>query len=645
LLTKVFDIELNLTDNEPQRTDIHVNQGDTRSVVFNFRIFDGANEIDYAGVDSAAIFFAKPDRTMVQMDAVKTVQGFSVVLSQNVLAASGAVTAGVALYGPDKERITTFFFVFWVVRDLMAEKVESTTEFDALAFAVTLLEQARRLYEEFPQLRVIGSFDTYDELVAAFPDGGGVGGGFFVDVDGEMHYFFWDLFNGKWADAGPIRGIPGAQGLPGDKGDPGLAATVEIGEVKTGEPGTDAIVENVGTASEAVLDITIPRGERGAPGTATANIDVVDSLDSTSETDALSANMGRELNEKIEKMPITEVSRVNDAGMLMGFPHSEGEAEPQLHGLLTPEIANTLRYTDPVTYIIPASELPSAAGLSDWFTVAELRQAGAHISIIGVDILLRVQQPQEFSIESYAHVKGVLINQGIANIRFEGFIEHNFYGNIPLNGIRFTNESGRSFMQVRFNIRAAQVGQSVFYEIRQRIPRVVFNSRMFDILTTPIREGSGTAIDPYAPPSGGFPRGITIGNFNVKNAVNPLEPMVWHEPVLQNGYTRPTSDFIRYSRDAMGIVFVIGRVNSGGTAIPSAGLLVFTLPVGFRPPGVSSAEFAVQNSGADTNIVIATIAINGEVILYQAPGIQQPFNGQPRNNQSLFINRVYKGAI
>lgn len=75
---------------------------------------------------------------------------------------------------------------------------------------------------------------------------------------------------GDKGDPGP-QGEPGEQGKdgsPGAKGDPGAAATVKVGTVTTGEPGTDAIVTNSGTESAAVLDFTIPRGETGAGGAA-----------------------------------------------------------------------------------------------------------------------------------------------------------------------------------------------------------------------------------------------------------------------------------------------------------------------------------------------------------------------------------------
>ena len=47
------------------------------------------------------------------------------------------------------------------------------------------------------------------------------------------------------------------------KGDKGDFGTVAIGQVITGPAGSQASVENVGTASSAVLNITIPRGDQG----------------------------------------------------------------------------------------------------------------------------------------------------------------------------------------------------------------------------------------------------------------------------------------------------------------------------------------------------------------------------------------------
>ena len=91
---------------------------------------------------------------------------------------------------------------------------------------------------------------------------------------------------GPRGEAGP-QGEPGVQGEPGPKGDTGPigpqgdAATVTIGTVTTGAPGTNAIVTNSGTPSEAVFNFTIPRGDTGAAGAGTGDMLSAD-YDSTS---------------------------------------------------------------------------------------------------------------------------------------------------------------------------------------------------------------------------------------------------------------------------------------------------------------------------------------------------------------------------
>lgn len=76
---------------------------------------------------------------------------------------------------------------------------------------------------------------------------------------------------GKTGDMGP-QGAPGkdgADGSPGpagQNGQDGAAATIQVGEVVTLEPGQPAAVENTGTEQAAVLKISIPRGQNGRDG-------------------------------------------------------------------------------------------------------------------------------------------------------------------------------------------------------------------------------------------------------------------------------------------------------------------------------------------------------------------------------------------
>lgn len=58
----------------------------------------------------------------------------------------------------------------------------------------------------------------------------------------------------------------GAPGQPGTDGTDGVAGTIEIGEVTTGDPGSEAEVENVGTDQDAILNFTIPQGATGEAG-------------------------------------------------------------------------------------------------------------------------------------------------------------------------------------------------------------------------------------------------------------------------------------------------------------------------------------------------------------------------------------------
>lgn len=62
------------------------------------------------------------------------------------------------------------------------------------------------------------------------------------------------------------KGDQGEKGSQGEKGAPGAAATITVGTVTTGEPGSSASVENAGTSAAATLNFTIPRGAKGDKG-------------------------------------------------------------------------------------------------------------------------------------------------------------------------------------------------------------------------------------------------------------------------------------------------------------------------------------------------------------------------------------------
>lgn len=69
---------------------------------------------------------------------------------------------------------------------------------------------------------------------------------------------------------------PKSVNIKGAKGDTGTAASIKIGSVTTGAAGSNASVTNSGTASNVVLDFTLPRGKDGADGGVTVDAELSD---------------------------------------------------------------------------------------------------------------------------------------------------------------------------------------------------------------------------------------------------------------------------------------------------------------------------------------------------------------------------------
>ena len=87
-----------------------------------------------------------------------------------------------------------------------------------------------------------------------------------VDITGSPdHILDFYLPRGATGATGDT-GAEGPVGPTGETGPTGAAATITIGSVTTGDPGTEASVTNSGTSEDAVFDFVIPRGEPGGGG-------------------------------------------------------------------------------------------------------------------------------------------------------------------------------------------------------------------------------------------------------------------------------------------------------------------------------------------------------------------------------------------
>lgn len=107
-----------------------------------------------------------------------------------------------------------------------------------------------------------------------------------VELRATKDYIQWRYEDLDWQNLIAVKDLIGPKGNPGDNGEEvelrthdgniewrlgdggwqllftmDVYATISIGNVVTGAPGTDVSVTNSGTSTEAVLNFTIPRGE------------------------------------------------------------------------------------------------------------------------------------------------------------------------------------------------------------------------------------------------------------------------------------------------------------------------------------------------------------------------------------------------
>lgn len=92
---------------------------------------------------------------------------------------------------------------------------------------------------------------------------------------------------------------PTSVNIKGAKGDTGTAATITIGSVTTGEPGTNVVVSNSGTSTNAILNFTIPRGNPGSGGGTSVEVDAA--LSATSLNPVQNKVIKAALDNKVNK--------------------------------------------------------------------------------------------------------------------------------------------------------------------------------------------------------------------------------------------------------------------------------------------------------------------------------------------------------
>ena len=215
---------------------------------------------------TAMLRVAKADGTFVLSDCTVLGDGtVSTVLSGNTLAALGRSNAQVTVTEPSGAVLYSPQFEIYVQSPVYAdETLESTDEFSALQTALTQVTQLTTAWtnptataQSGANAGVTVDYDPADGVFFAFtlPKGeqGEKGGKGDKGDKGDK---------GETGDQGP-KGDTGATGPTGPQGP---AATIAIGSVTTGAPGTQAAVTNAGTSGAAILNFVIPQGATGATG-------------------------------------------------------------------------------------------------------------------------------------------------------------------------------------------------------------------------------------------------------------------------------------------------------------------------------------------------------------------------------------------
>lgn len=127
-----------------------------------------------------------------------------------------------------------------------------------------------------------------------------------------------------------LASLKGPKGDTGPKGDAGAAASIKIGSVTTGAAGSNASVTNSGTASNAVFNFTLPRGNDGKDG----GITVDSALSASSTNPVQNKAIKAELDKKMAK-----TDKIYEANLKWGGKDLLNDFSP-VDAVLVPELGS-----------------------------------------------------------------------------------------------------------------------------------------------------------------------------------------------------------------------------------------------------------------------------------------------------------------
>lgn len=237
---EVKAVDLNLTDSQIEALDVctYVN------VVSNLH-----NISEYYLLSKAELSIDEPQNTKFTLGAVKaTLTDAAKQQQQNIIRTVGdSIPKAVSQLNNDKQ---------YVNAEKVIEIVKSST-----AMQKPTIEVAENTEESFKLIinSASGEIETPNLIGKQGKEGTPGADG----QDGKSAYEIALDHGYTGTEAEWLESVRGQQGEPGLNG---AAATIKIGTVTTGMPGTDAAVTNVGDETAAVLNFTIPSGGGSSSG-------------------------------------------------------------------------------------------------------------------------------------------------------------------------------------------------------------------------------------------------------------------------------------------------------------------------------------------------------------------------------------------
>ena len=196
------------------------------------------------------------------------------------------------------------------------------------------------------------------------------------------------------------------KGAKGDKGDTGTAATIEVGTVTTGAAGSSASVTNSGTASNVVLNFTLPRGKDGADGGVTVDAELSDT-----STNPVQNKVVKTAIDTVTASIPTKVSALeNDAGYLTQHQSLEYEKYVSyvISGAASQPASSVMQYTATGAFTLNLSSISSklAAKEATVFTTYIKSNADYTLTITNAGTIKYIGSASDVAITS----AGLLLN-------------------------------------------------------------------------------------------------------------------------------------------------------------------------------------------------------------------------------------------